>query len=260
MEKEESRGAAAERAALNATRALLRIARASDARDIAVALVDELGGDVVEAADASADAVPLDVSFGAGPPLLPQAGSSVARMLLERFLPAFVEDGMRAIALVRTTDRLAIEAEIDPLTGLANRRASGRVLGRMQVGDTVMLIDLDHFKQLNDTLGHGQGDEVLKAFGAALRDEVRRRDHAGRHGGEEFIVVLPGTTIDAARSLHDRLRVAWEARRPHPVGFSAGIAAFRPGASCVVAADRALYRAKELGRDRAEVARDEDHR
>lgn len=259
MDDQEDHGAGAERIVLHATRALLHVEHARDVRDIAVALVDDLGGAVVDAADDPAGAVPVDVSFGAGPPLLARPESEVARMLLERFLPAFVEDGARAIALVRTADRLAIEADIDPLTGLANRRASGRALGRVQEGDVVILIDFDRFKDLNDTLGHDEGDQVLKEFGATLRDGIRRQDHAGRRGGEEFIVVVPGVALDEARALCDRLRADWEGRRPQPVGFSAGIAAIRPGTDAVVAADRALYRAKDRGRGQAQVAQDEDY-
>lgn len=259
MDKQPSHGEVAERLVLNATRALLHIEGAADVRDIAVALVEDLGGDVVDAAQDPSDAVPVDLSFGAGPPLLARPASGVAQMLLQRFLPAFVEDGTRAIGLVRTADRLAVEAEIDPLTGLANRRASGRALGRIGEGDVIVLIDFDHFKELNDTLGHEEGDRVLKEFGATLRDGIRRQDHAGRRGGEEFIVLVPKVTLLEAGALCDRLRAAWQARRPHPVGFSAGIAAVRPGANAVVAADRALYRAKELGRGQDQVAQDEDY-
>ena len=259
MEQQQSRSAVAERIVLDATRALLHVGRASDVRDIAVGLVEDLGGAVVDAAAAPTDAVPMDVSFGAGPPLLAVPASGVGRMLLERFLPSFVEDGTRLLALVRNTDRLAVEADIDPLTGLANRRASGRALGRLKVGDAVVLVDFDRFKELNDTLGHEEGDQVLREFGATLRDGIRQQDHAGRRGGEEFLLVVPGTTLDEAQALCDRLRTAWRARRPHPVSFSAGIASIRPGANAVIAADRALYRAKELGRDQAQVATDEDY-
>lgn len=260
MEQQHSHTAVAEHIVLNATRALLHIEHAGDARDIAVALAEDLGGVVVDAAAyTAAGAVPVDLSFGAGPPLLALPTSDVARMLLERFLPAFVEDGTRSLALVRNTDRLALEADIDPLTGLANRRASGRALGRVAEGDAVVLIDLDRFKELNDTLGHDEGDQVLREFGATLRDGLRQQDHAGRRGGEEFILVVPGATLDEARTLCDRLRSAWGARQPHPVSFSAGIASVRPGSNAVVAADRALYRAKDSGRDQAQVAVDEDY-
>ncbi|MDZ7675627.1 MAG: GGDEF domain-containing protein [Acidimicrobiales bacterium] len=259
MEDLESHAAVAERAVLNATRSLLHIEHASDVREIAVTLVNDLGGELVEAGENPPDALPVDMSFGSGPPLLALPMSDVARMRLERFLPSFVEDGTRALALVRTTDRLAVDAGIDPLTGLANRRASGRVLGRVRAGDVVVYIDFDHFKELNDSLGHGEGDRVLKEFGATLRDGIRQQDHAGRRGGEEFIVVVTGATVDDARTLCNRLRAEWTARRPHAVGFSAGIAVVRPGANTLVAADRALYRAKELGRGQDQVAQDEDY-
>lgn len=260
METEARRAGQAERTVMNAMRALLHVKDSSDVRDIAVTLVHELGGDAVPAADDPVDAVPLDLSFGAGPPLLARPANDVARMHLERFLPGFVEDGTRALALVRSTDRLAIEADFDPLTGLGNRRATGRALGRIKDGDVVVLIDLDRFKQLNDTLGHEEGDRLLMQFGATLRDGIRQQDHAGRRGGDEFIIIVAGATIDDAQALCDRLRVTWEARRPHPVGFSAGFAPVRAGADTIVAADRALYRAKELGRDRAQPAHDEDYR
>lgn len=259
MEQHQDQGVAAERAVLEATRALLRIGHARDVRAIAATLVDELGGDLVEAADDPADAVPVDLSFGVGPPVLARPTDGISRMLLERFLPAFAEDGARALALVRTSDRLALEADIDPLTGLANRRASGRALGRVGPGDVVVLIDLDRFKQLNDTLGHDDGDRVLKEFGAVLRDGIRQQDHAGRHGGDEFLLVLAGASVDDARALCERVRLEWRRRRPHAIGFSAGIASVQPGTNPITVADRALYRAKELGRDRDQVATDEEH-
>lgn len=244
---------------MNAMRNLLHVKEASDVRDIAVALVHELGGDTVPASDNPADAVPVDLSFGAGPPLLARPLNEVGRMHLERFLPSFFDDATRALALIRSTDRLAVEADIDPLTGLGNRRASGRALGRVKDGDIVVLIDLDRFKQLNDTLGHEEGDRVLKEFGATLRDGIRQQDHAGRRGGDEFIIVITGATADDGQALCDRLKAAWEARRPHPLGFSAGFAPVRTRADAVVVADRALYRAKELGRDQAQGAREEDY-
>lgn len=244
---------------MNAMRALLRVKDASDVRDVAVILVRELGGDVVPAAESPTDGVPVDLSFGAGPPLLACPANEVARVHLERFLPGFVEDGTRALALVRSTERLAFEADFDPLTGLRNRRATGRALGRIKAGDVVVLIDLDCFKQLNDTLGHEEGDRVLKEFGATLRDGIREQDHAGRRGGDEFILVVAGATVDDVKALCDRLRAAWETRRPHAIGFSAGFAPVREGADTIVAADRALYRAKELGRDRAQAADEGDY-
>jgi diguanylate cyclase (GGDEF)-like protein len=243
-----------------AIRGLFRVQSAGEVRDLAVRLVEDLGAITVPADEDDGAAVPIDISFGAGPVLLPVAGvASVERMLVERFLPLFVEDAQRALALSLNTDRLAQDASVDPLTGLANRRASGRVLGRLRVGDAVALVDLDHFRHVNNTLGHEEGDRVLRSFGQFLHDELRGRDHAGRRGGEEFLIVLPEITADAAVALFGRLHRSWETIRPHPVGFSAGVALVEHGGNTIVAADRALYRAKAAGRGRTEVAHDGEY-
>ena len=238
---------------LRATRELLWIKTPQEAQAVAVRLIESIGGSVVAAEHAGGDALPVDVSFGAGDPLLPTAvQASVARMQLERYLPGFVRDAHRAVELAARTHRLVEDAELDPLTGLANRRLIGRVLGRLRSDEVVVLIDLDHFKQLNDTLGHEQGDEVLRAFGQTLNDAVRARDLAGRYGGEEFVIVLPTADgPDDAEAFLRRLRHSWEAVRPHPVSFSAGLA--RVGADpsqALGAADAAMYMAKRAGRDR----------
>lgn len=78
------------------------------------------------------------------------------KILLARHLPRFVRDAQRALELTARTERLAEEADIDVLTGLATRRVFGRAIGRLQENDVVILLDLDHFKQLNDTQGHGR--------------------------------------------------------------------------------------------------------
>ena len=237
------------REVLDATRALLWITSAVDAAAVAHDLVLALGGTTVSAGGPNGDAIPVDISFGAGPPVLPTAPrESPARALLERYMPAFVNDAQRALELVDQTSRLADDASIDPLTGLANRRILGRALGRVQPENTLIMIDLDHFKAVNDTLGHGEGDRVLRAMGRTLAATVRAADRAGRYGGEEFVVVLaPGDP----EAFLGRLRDEWEETRPHPVTFSAGIASARPDPlRALEAADRAMYRAKEDGRDR----------
>ena len=112
-------------------------------------------------------------------------------MLLERHLPAFVRDAQRALELLDRPSRLAQDASVDALTGLANRRTLGRALGRLRPEDTVVMIDLDHFKAINDSLGHTEGDKVLRLFGHTLAATVRAADQVGRYGGEEFVVILP---------------------------------------------------------------------
>lgn len=241
---------AAVEALLTATHELLWISSRADAQAAAVRLVAALGGTVVTPDASDGDTLPVDVSFGEGETLLPSApAASVAHMQLVRHLPGFVRDAHRAVELADRTHRLVEEAEIDLLTGLATRRVVGRALGRLRGDDLVIMLDLDRFKQLNDTLGHGQGDRVLRGFGRAIRASVRARDLAGRYGGEEFVVIL--TESDDAEAFLDRLRTTWEASRPHPVTFSAGIARVgRDPAQALPAADEAMYEAKRSGRDR----------
>ncbi len=250
-------GAALE-AVLEATRALLWISSPTDARSVTADLVDGLGGDVATARDNASHSLPIDLSFGDGEPVVPCAApGSTARRLLERHLPSFVEDARRAVGLGSQADRLAEAASIDTLTGLQNRRMLGRALGRLEPTDVVVMIDLDHFKQINDTYGHLVGDRVLQAMGRALLNSARERDSIARYGGEEFAVILRGS--DDPEAFLRRLRQTWERERPQPTTFSAGIARVgERGADTLQAADRALYRAKANGRDRWVWAPEDD--
>jgi len=244
---------------LQATRSLLWIKTEADACAVARELVENLGGTLVSADEDAGEALPVDVSFGVGQPLLPSAPhSSVARMLLERRLPGFVRDANRALELANQANRLAEDASIDLITGLPNRRMLGRALGRIEEADAVIMIDLDHFKTVNDAFGHDAGDRVLGAFGRTLLSVVRAKDHVGRYGGEEFMVILPESSADHMLA---RLQAAWVLAQPRPITFSAGIAPARANPQGVlIAADRAMYRAKDLGRDQWQWAIEEDYR
>lgn len=168
---------------------------------------------------------------------------------------------MRAEADVR------LQAMSDGLTGLANRRAldeaMGRALGAAERQDqafALLVIDLDFFKSINDRFGHHAGDQVLAAFAQRLRSGLRTQDQAFRFGGEEFIVLLPDTPAEGAMALTERLRqlVAAPGNSQLPaVSASFGVAIWRAGDnadSIVQRADRALYQAKALGRDRVALA------
>ncbi len=232
-----------------ATRSLLRLRSGGDARRVAEHLVHELGGHLVPAGTADPGVLPLDVSFGDGEPLLAAAPpGSAARTLLERHLAPFLLDTRHVLQLSGRNERLAESASTDLLTGLVNRRMLDRALGRLSADDTVIMLDLDHFKQVNDKFGHAAGDEVLRAFGSVLRRTARSRDIVGRFGGEEFLIVLAlGGDADA---LLRRLRAEWLTERPSPVTFSAGVAASAGDPDETVSlADQALYQAKEAGRD-----------
>jgi diguanylate cyclase (GGDEF)-like protein len=245
-------------AVLSATRALLWIQTPADVAAVARDLVSVLGGRVVPARLAAGDAVPVDLSFGAGEPVVPAVpGTGNARVLLERHLPAFVRDAQRVLELLDHPSRLVHEATIDALTGLANRRTLGRVFGRLQPRDTVIMIDLDHYKAVNDSVGHSEGDNVLRLFGRALAAIKRAAEHVGRYGGEEFVVILGD---EGAERFLDRLQAEWIKTRPYPITFSAGVASAHPDpGKALDAADRAMYRAKQAGRNRWERAVAEDY-
>jgi len=246
-------------AVLRATRALLWVAAAEDVALITQTLVEELGGIVAVPGEVPGDALVVDVSFGVGEPRIPVAPpGSRASTLLSRHLPVFMCDAQRVVGLVDRADRLAEDADMDPLTTVANRRVLGRSLGQLHPDDTVIMLDLDHFKEINDTFGHHEGDEVLRRFGRALASTARGTDQVGRYGGEEFMVIVGRAEPEPFLR---RLRTEWEQVRPYPITFSAGTA--KAGADPIQAldaADRALYRAKQSGRDRWEAACDRDYR
>ena len=176
------------------------------------------------------------------------------------------------VAAARSVYEAERRAVSDPLTGLANRREFERVLGRF--GDTVgtgaaavaalVYVDLDHFKRLNDTLGHAAGDAALRHVKALLEAQIREGDLVARIGGEEFAVWLPQTPLGGAVEVAERIRrsigtTVWHWNgEPVSLSASCGVAAYPDSTgdwrNLPAVADAALYRAKEAGRDRVEVA------
>jgi diguanylate cyclase (GGDEF)-like protein len=143
----------------------------------------------------------------------------------------------------------------DPLTSLHNRRALAELSKAASPGDALVLLDIDHFKGVNDEHGHLAGDTVLVEFAALLQDSLRSRDNAIRYGGEEFLLYLPDTTTAQVRIILDRIRARWAATSP-VVTFSAGAATVSAGRGIIEAmglADRRLYAAKEGGRNRSVI-------
>jgi len=157
-------------------------------------------------------------------------------------------------------------AVTDGLTGLHNHRAfqdyleeQFQVAMRTKQPLALILMDVDHFKQYNDTYGHQAGDEVLRQVAQILQANVREGDFVARYGGEEFVVALPRADLESAVAIAERLRHAVEAAEwsLRPVTGSFGVAGIRPDMETrqelIEAADQALYQAKKNGRNRVEV-------
>jgi len=171
-------------------------------------------------------------------------------------------------AVARERDQYRLLSERDGLTGLFNRRSLDRHLASSvdaarQSGAPLSLIvlDADHFKAFNDHFGHLAGDDILRCLARVMGGNVRREDRCFRYGGEEFVIVLPGQSIERARKVAERIRQAFRHRsagsdRP-ACTVSIGVAGLCEDdfpASLLARADAALYRAKEQGRDRVETA------
>lgn len=209
---------------------------------------------------------------------LPATRSTLLFCLLALFgcaLPLQIYAAARIAGLRRQNERLHLAATRDGLTQVLNRTAfkraaeaeigaTGRRRARDAVHHTLLIIDADHFKKINDRLGHHVGDEALTAIAATLRRSVRQDDLVGRLGGEEFAILLRDAGLEEARIVAERLRLAIErlevgpADRRTRLSVSAGGVAFRgPVAfqALYKMADANLYQAKRTGRNRVELTR-----
>lgn len=217
---------------------------------------------------------------GTGGLIIAQAALAGGRLL--GALVVYRADGVPALVSARELERAAAElapllsdygtitatrtaASLDTLTGLVNRRTVGRAvdeaLAYVRAGGTyaMLLIDVDHFKTINDLLGHNAGDRALARIGAIIAENVREGDVAGRFGGEEFLVVMRDAGRERALAVAERLRSAIESSGlayadGAPITISIGVTYARTGdhsgEAVIERADRALYRAKNTGRNR----------
>jgi len=196
------------------------------------------------------------------------SGQRAATEAERRRIHDSVTQAAPVLANLRNLALAELRAATDALTGLPNRRAIDDHLKRLLAGAgrsltpmSTILMDLDHFKQINDTFGHERGDEVLAAVGALMRTELRGSDFAGRSGGEEFVVMLPDTDSAGALRVAEHLRQAMHSLSfpgvTREVTASFGVASYPDdaldGETLMRLADRALYSAKQHGRDRVEA-------
>lgn len=189
------------------------------------------------------------------------------RSQLEALTRAQTASELANSELRQALDQLEQAAGTDLLTGAWNRRwfedGAAQLVALSGRGDgalSLILLDLDRFKHVNDTFGHGVGDEVLKSITDTVRGQLRASDSLARWGGEEFIALCPATTLAGATILAEKIRKAVEARSIPQVGMvtiSLGVAQHHKAEDLntwVRRADEALYRAKEQGRNRTEAS------
>ena len=246
-------------------------------------LPDGNGLDFIEAVNSKGLETPVVIITGQGDELIAsriiQAGAydylpkaKVSGKALLRIISNALEKAGLKREMRMAQEKLAEMSVRDELTGLFNRRYFQEALDREISGAqryghglALCMLDLDHFKVVNDTHGHLCGDRVLKKFGQLLEKSIRKYDVACRYGGEEFAVILPDTSLDKAISLCERFRerikafeFIFENENLH-ITTSVGVAASPTGGDIsgeqlVELADKALYRAKREGRDRVVVA------
>ncbi len=191
-------------------------------------------------------------------------------MMLDRLLLDYqkrLEDIVteRTQKLIDKTRELEVLASCDTLTGLYNRRKFSEILQhelkrfeRYQQSFSLINIDIDHFKKINDTYGHDAGDRVISQFAHILDSSIRGSDSAGRWGGEEFILLIIESSESTALNIAEKLRETFNNTRIDPAGIvtaSIGVTHVKDGdteESIIIRSDQALYKAKDNGRNRIE--------
>ncbi len=190
---------------------------------------------------------------------------AAAALYLQLVMQRNLDNVQKMQELTRNNDSIQLKAVTDELTGLYNFRAYQEKVGKLEQY-ALMVLDLDHFKKVNDTYGHDFGNKVLVRLGAIIHKSLRRSDLAFRYGGEEFVILLPGANAELALQVAERLRLqvaqsCFSCKGVAvPVSVSIGVAVNdgRYGEEAVFAcADSALYKAKRDGRNRTELFEEE---
>lgn len=246
--------------------ALNRVGRRTEATEYIAEAWEQTrpyGNVLSDAALAHTQAVLLEQSGSAEASIALQYGNILAQMLWrDRLRTLHAARTLREYELLRTAhEEASLSASTDALTGLVNRRALDALVNTLESATpphprvAVLVIDLDHFKEINDTRGHDAGDETLRHVAGALAGSVRSGDTVARLGGDEFAVVLPGASEESALAVAGRALLAVEALQTL-TSLSIGVAV-RPAAdarAALTAADGAMYVAKRAGGGRVHLA------
>jgi len=195
---------------------------------------------------------------------------SLSQEKLQNIIDVALDKWTRLQQAMADKEKLEILATFDSLTGLYNRRA---ILGKLRdlinlahrykEDFSLSMLDIDHFKRVNDRYGHLTGDEVLEKIATLIRRNIRDTDIVGRYGGEEFIIILPKTNLSSSWCVAERLRITIEetemkdsAGNVFAITVSQGLAGWErdeDDTSLISRADEALYKAKEKGRNRVQI-------
>jgi len=244
----------------------IRIEAVHDAIDAAMTTANAYSGSLQAAGGDLDRGLPAEgIKLLAGRLLTETRRMQDTNRALARQLEASRDD---IVSLQRDLDDVRRESLLDPLTKVANRKSFDEGLTAAMIhadksGDPLclLLLDIDHFKNFNDTYGHQTGDQVLRLVAMTLKSNVKGKDLVARYGGEEFVAILPATELDDALAVAENIRMAIQVKellkrstneKLGRITASVGVAAFRhddTAATLIERADRSLYAAKNAGRN-----------
>jgi GGDEF domain-containing protein len=224
-----------------ATRRLLLATSTAEVTDIARDLVLALGGGIYSSFNAGGEVLPIDITLGGEGFFAGAAPGTQAREWLMEYLPGFLSDARSVVDAQRTAERLARDAGVDSVTGLADRSAIGRLVTRLEPGDLLIAISLNGLDRITATQDRAMTENLLRAFARALRQATRANESCARIGGDQFLVVLYQADEECGARFISRLQMRWADGPRIAMPFSAGLASvdeygWRPA---MLAADRA---------------------
>jgi diguanylate cyclase (GGDEF)-like protein len=249
--------------ALHATRAMLTVSSRAEVALVLHAAINDLGGAVVPARLAGPDSVPVDVSLGVGEPKVVMLVETLhpSSLRIAHHLPLLVEDAKTAAARCDAHDRGSRRASADPLTGLSSRRQIGLRLTAAEPGAVVCMLDVDGLRALDATDRHAAGDSALRRLCRLLLGSVREEDLVGRYDGDVLLVLVGEAPLQVTLERMRQTAITWSTVTGGALTVAGGLAVVdeRGAVAAARAAAGALSRCRGWGRNRIEVATDDDY-